>query len=122
MKKFSWASVGIGLLSGIGIAIVGVIIVALIAAGFGVSGVSLRHGRGLPILAKGLIYLVLLIVYYGSGYISSFIARPHGIYNAVILGIVFAVLTSDFAFWGIVRMMLAFSVTVFGGMSVNQHQ
>lgn len=120
MKKFSWSSLIIGFLSGIGILVVGLVLVSIIAIGFGANPSSLRHGRGLPFLLGGIMYLLLLVVIFGAGYVSSLIARPQGVYNAMILGVVFALLTFSPSLWGIIRMIVAFSLTVMGGMSVKQ--
>lgn len=121
MKKFSWASVVIGFLAGIGVFVIGMVIMSIIAVGFGATSSSLRHTHGLPFLLRAFIVVMLWVVYFVSGYTASIIARPHGIYNAVILGIIFALFSFlPGSLWGIIKGLISFGLTVVGGMCVKQ--
>ena len=113
MKKISWSAIVIGFLTGLGAAVVGVIILFIFLGGLGV-----EH---LGPLSKVLVIALAMCVTVIQGYITARLSRPNGMFNACILGCCLTLLhvLGGFGGWNWVRILLPIPLCLFGSMFVK---
>lgn len=122
MKNIKWSAVFIGVLSGLGTLVAGVLVFALIL--LFLLGESVAELRGHPGIGTYVMFFVLTISSLVlAGYVTARLSQPAGVRHALLTALVFIILSLLGGFdgpWVLVRIGIPILCCVFGAFLAPQ--